>query len=67
MKKSIIQGNFINKHQFKAKEKKKLWKFLFMVVTLWKRMPAAAVDSPALHILNSGTVRVKLTLLDGTG
>lgn len=30
-------------------------------------MPAAAVDSPALHILNSGTVRVKLTLLDGTG
>lgn len=67
MKNSIIQGNFINKHQFKAKEKKEPRKFLFMAVMLWKRMPAAAVDSPALHILNSGMVRVKLTLLDGTG
>lgn len=63
MKNSIIQGNFINKHRLKEKEKKEPRKLLFM----WKRMPGAAVDSPALHILNSEMVRVKLTLLDGTG
>jgi len=59
MKNSIIQGNVINKHQFKAKEKEEPQKFLLM----WKRVPAAAMDSPALHSLNSGMVRVKLFCL----
>lgn len=59
MKISVTQGNFINKHQLKATEKKELPKFLFMAVMLWRRMPAAAVDSPALCILNSGMSRGK--------
>lgn len=68
MKNSITQGNFINKHRLKANENEELPKFLFMaVVMLWRRLPAAAVDSPALHILNSGTSRGKQTLLDSTG
>lgn len=45
----------MNKYQFKAKKKKKKepWNFLFIPVMLWKRMPAAAADSPAPHLLNS--------------
>lgn len=57
----MIQGVFRNTQQFKAEEKKELQKFLATAVMPWKRMPAAALDSPALRVLNSGMVRVKLT------